>query len=310
MKNRRSFLKNSALGAIALGASSKLSGTSKVSSTEDTMMCDPTTLDFYGEGPFYTDAPPLMVDNMLTPETEPGTKLVISGRVLNLDCAQFIPNTIVDVWHANDAGEYDNQGYNFRGYVVTNDQGFYLFETILPGKYLNGSSFRPAHIHFKITPPGFETLTTQLYFEGDTSIAGDAAASITTGTYDASHRIIALTEDDDGSLMGTFDIIINGEGTSVSTKDLHLDRGMIYELNPNPVHDRVEIKYGVFKKSKVGLIVYDMQGRQVAVLEDQELVADKYTSIWIPESALAAGHYFVALKINDLQVHYLPMIKK
>jgi len=309
MKDRRSFLKNTALGAIALGTSTSVKASTN-KSTEDALMCDPTTLDYYGEGPFYTDAPPFLKDNKLSSDSEVGTKLIISGRVTNLDCGQFIPNTIVDVWHANDDGQYDNQGFNLRGYVTSNDQGFYLFETILPGKYLNGNSFRPSHIHFKITPPGFDTLTTQLYFEGDTSIEGDAAASITTGQYNATDRIIALTEDAEGTMNGTFDIVINGKGISVATKDLHLERGMIYKLSPNPVDNRVEIKYGIFKKSKVGLTVFDMQGRQVAILEDEELVADKYTSVWFPESSLEAGNYFVALKINDLQVHYLPLIKK
>lgn len=308
MENRRSFLKNTALGAVSLGLSSKIVSTSKRQEV-DTSMCEPTTLDYYGQGPFYTDNPPMIEANILAAENEPGTRMIITGRILNLDCNEFIPNTKVDVWHANDAGQYDNQGFTLRGFTYSNDQGFYLFETVKPGKYLNGNSFRPSHIHFKISPQGFSTLTTQLYFEGDSSIPNDAAASIDSGTYDATNRIISLTENSEGIFEGTFDIMINGNGISVGTNDIHLDKGIMYKVSPNPFQDRVEIEYGVFKKAKVGLVVYDMTGRQIAILEDKILTPDKYISHWEPENSLPSGHYYIALKVNDLQIHYLKIFK-
>ena len=310
-KARRQFLKNTALAGIALSAASlKLHGKSKEEkeNLDHSLMCDKTTLDYFGEGPFYTDNPPTLVDNLLAASDEPGTRLVISGRVFNLDCSEFIPNTIIDMWHADDSGDYDNVGFKLRGQMLSNAQGFYMFETILPGKYLNGNQFRPSHIHFKITPPGFETLTTQLYFEGDTSIPNDAAASRTEGQFDATHRIIPLTENAEGKMEGTWDIVINGDGTT-STNDLHIDKGMLYTLAPNPFDTQLTIKYGVFKKAKVGLYVFDMQGRQVAILEERMLQPEKYEAEWNVDSALPKGYYFVALKINDLQVHYLKVQK-
>ena len=45
--------------------------------------------------------------------------------------------------------------------------GSYSFKTIIPGHYLNGSQYRPAHIHVTVTAAGHKSLTTQLYFEGD-----------------------------------------------------------------------------------------------------------------------------------------------
>ena len=307
--DRRKFLKNTTLAALGLGIRSKAAANA-VSSKPASLNCNSTTLDYYGEGPFYTDGPPFMEDNQLAAPNEPGQRMIISGRVLNLDCSQYIPDTIVDVWHADNDGQYDNQGYKLRGFTRTNDQGFYLFETIKPGKYLNGSQFRPSHIHYKITPPGFSQLTTQLYFAGDTDIAADAAASITSGPYDARDRIIPLSENSDGTLEGTFDIMINGEGIAVGTKDLHLDKGMVYKVAPNPVIEQTEIHYGVFKRAKVGLVVFDLAGRIIATLEDSEQAAGKYYATWRPAPGLSPGHYFIALRINDLQVHYLKVVKQ
>jgi len=310
MKNnsRRQFLKNTALTSIALG-SIKTTNLTAQEAEEQNQACEITTLDYYGEGPFYTDNPPIKDDGKIAGPNEPGQRIRISGRVTNLDCSEMLAGTIIDVWHANDAGQYDNTGYNLRGQVIANAQGFYMFETILPGKYLNGSKFRPSHIHFKITPPGFPTLTTQLYFKGDTSIEEDAAASITSGQYDASHRIIALSGAVKGVMEGTWDIAINGEGTQTGINDLHINKGIIYSASPNPFTDKVTIKYGVFSNSNVGLFVYDMEGRQVAKLEERYLTSEKYEATWIPEATLPSGHYFVAIKINELQVHYLKLVK-
>ncbi len=292
-----------------MGISSKANSISNLNDKE-VVTCNPTTLDYYGTGPFYTENPPMIEENNLALPSEKGERVIISGRILNLDCDAFIPNTVVDVWQANNEGQYDNQGFLLRGFTKSNTQGFYLFETIKPGKYLNGNSFRPSHIHYKISPPGFNSLTTQLYFEGDKSIENDAAASITSGTYDATHRIISLTKNSDNILEGTFDIVINGEGLPVGTNDIHLTKGMVYKVSPNPFINQVEIEYGVFRKAKVGLVVYDLSGQEVAVLEDENLNPNKYISVWEPEATLPSGHYFIALKVNDLQVHYLKILKQ
>ena len=302
-KNRRQFLKNISLGTIGLGLS-PLMGEAKPNKINKIASCDPTTLDYYGEGPFYTENPPILVNNKLAKDTEPGQPIRISGRVLNKDCTQHIPNATIDIWHANDAGQYDNAGFKLRGKVLSNSEGYYLFETVKPGKYLNGSKYRPSHIHFKISAPGFAELTTQLYFEGDTSISEDAAASITSGQYNASHRIISLIDDGNGVLEGTWDIVIDANGVN-GINDLHLNRGMIYEANPNPFSEKLIIKYGVLRNADTSLMVFDLHGRKVAQLEHKRLNSAKYEASWVPPAGLPSGHYFIALKVNDIQVHYL-----
>jgi len=304
---RRQFLKNTSMAALTLGLLPTVGKAAPKSVVADE--CYPSTPDYYGEGPFYTENPPQMVDGQLATDGEPGTRMIISGRVTNLECTEFLEGTVIDVWHASDAGQYDNTGYNLRGQTTVNSQGFYLFETVHPGKYLNGSSYRPSHINFKITPPGFDTLTTQLYFEGDPYIDTDAAASITEGEFDATHRIISLNTNGDGIEEGTWDIVVDGDGV-VGMNSIHLDKGMIYNAGPNPFSERIEIKYGVFRKAKIGLLVFNLQGQVVATLEEKTLEPAKYSAEWKPLYSLPAGYYFVALKHNEMQVHYQKVLLK
>ncbi len=310
-KDRRQFLKNTslmALTALTLPNMVKAELNSK-SVSQPPVSCDPTTLDYYGQGPFYSTNAPTILNNQLALANEPGTRLTISGWVHNLDCTEYIAGAILDIWHADDAGTYDNTGFNLRGKTTSNNQGFYLFETIYPGKYLNGNSYRPAHIHFKITPPGYPLLTTQLYFQGDSDIPSDAAASISSGTFDSSNRIVPVSTNSLGQKEATWDIVIDGNGTPVGIEEMRSTLGMIYKIHPNPFTDFIQINYGVFQQAKVSIEVFDIQGRLVAVLEELHLKPEKFTAEWRPDSNINPGHYFVALKINDVQVHYLKVIK-
>jgi len=305
--HRRNFLKNLSLSSLAIGLLPSFLVPKKLKANG---ACNETTEDAYGQGPFYTSNAPTLINGQLASLSEIGTRIIISGRVLNLDCSQAIPNTEIDIWHANDAGSYDNNGYNLRGKVFSNNQGYYLFETIRPGLYLNGSTYRPSHIHFKITPPGFNPLITQLYFQGDPYISNDFAASMNSGQYDASSRIIPLNTGVNGVLEGVWDIVIDGNGVSTKINDLHLDKGVIYKITPNPFSDEIKIKFGVFKKAKIKLEVIDLKGNNVAIIEEKNLIPDKYEVTWRVRKKIKSGHYFIIMKANDLQIHYKKVIKK
>lgn len=131
------------------------------------------------EGPYYRENAPWKT--RLGEANEPGVPLRISGVVMDASC-QPIPDAIVDVWQANNKGSYDNDGQNdppnqafhMRGRMKTNAKGEYAYDTVVPGRYLNGDTYRPSHIHYKVYAPGYQTLTTQLYFAGDPYIKGDA----------------------------------------------------------------------------------------------------------------------------------------
>ena len=88
---------------------------------------------------------------------------MLTGLVLSPACKP-VANALVDLWHADESGEYDNQGFRYRGHQRTDAQGGYRLETILPGEYPG----RARHIHVKVQAPGQRRiLTTQLYFPGD-----------------------------------------------------------------------------------------------------------------------------------------------
>ena len=50
-----------------------------------------------------------------------GTTLLLSGFVLTPDCTP-VARALIDFWHCDDAGVYDNAGYRFRGHQFTNDK--------------------------------------------------------------------------------------------------------------------------------------------------------------------------------------------
>ncbi|MBE7485012.1 MAG: dioxygenase [Polyangiaceae bacterium] len=122
-------------------------------------------------GPYYKADAPFRAD---ITDGKPGTLLRVSGTVYGCDCVTPLADAEVDIWQADDAGAYDNTGYVLRGRMKTDAQGRYELTTILPGLYLNGSTYRPRHIHYKVSHPEGTSLTTQLYFQGDPWIASDA----------------------------------------------------------------------------------------------------------------------------------------
>ena len=109
------------------------------------------------EGPFFKPASPLRGD--LREPGLAGRPVELSGFVLTRSCRP-VAGALIDLWHADDQGDYDNKGFRLRGHVLTDAEGRYRFRTIVPALY----SGRTRHFHYKVQPAGARLLTTQLYF--------------------------------------------------------------------------------------------------------------------------------------------------
>jgi hydroxyquinol 1,2-dioxygenase len=143
-------------------------------------------------GPFYradTPALPLGASISLDGAGEP---LTVAGHVRDLD-GRPVAGATIETWQANAEGLYENQHpdtqpeFNLRGRFTADGNGDFSYRTIRPAGYrvpddgpvgqllgrLGYPLRRPAHLHFLVAAPGFETVTTHVYDRSDPHIARD-----------------------------------------------------------------------------------------------------------------------------------------
>ena len=118
------------------------------------------------EGPFFKPRSPRRSD-LLEPGVT-GSHMAISGFVLTRSCKP-VANVLVDLWHADGTGEYDNTGFRCRGHQFTDGEGRYRFVTVRPARYPG----RTPHFHLKVQAANRPVLTTQLYFPDEPGNARD-----------------------------------------------------------------------------------------------------------------------------------------
>ncbi|MGE5526553.1 MAG: intradiol ring-cleavage dioxygenase [Rhodospirillaceae bacterium] len=113
------------------------------------------------EGPFFKSGTPERTS--LVESGANGVRLVVTGRVISARDCRPVPGAVLEFWHSDERGQYDNRGYRYRGHQRTDDKGGYRLETIVPARYTG----RTRHIHVKVTAHGAHLLTTQLYFPNE-----------------------------------------------------------------------------------------------------------------------------------------------
>jgi catechol 1,2-dioxygenase len=126
----------------------------------------------------------------------PGQALWVSGRVRD-EQGRALAGAVVDVWQASPVGLYENQDQrqpdmNLRGRFRTDPQGRFDFRSVRPagypvpvdgpcGELLRGQNrrpFRPAHLHFMVSHPGYEVLVTQVFADDDEHLETDVTFSV------------------------------------------------------------------------------------------------------------------------------------
>lgn len=144
-------------------------------------------------GPFYRPDTPDLPPGANLSRDGVGEPLLVTLRLADLD-GGAITDAFVEVWHANANGRYENQDpdlqpeFNLRGRLRSGADGLVQFLTVKPRGYvlpedgpvgrllgtLGLGLERPAHLHFRVTAPGFQTLTTHIFDRHDPAINRDA----------------------------------------------------------------------------------------------------------------------------------------
>jgi len=133
-------------------------------------------------GPFFiNEAPEIVSGGSLATEDTTGERMWFYGTVKNLK-GEAVPGTVVNIWQADGEGFYDVNSadpsvVNDRGRIKTLPDGSFSYKGILPTAYpipndgptgeflhaLGRHAHRSSHLHFHITAPGYDDLTSALY---------------------------------------------------------------------------------------------------------------------------------------------------
>ena len=174
------------------------------------------------EGPYYVPNSPECGACGTIPmrDGEQGTPLVWDGVITSADGTP-LPGK-VELWHADADGFYSQFApnlpeWNLRGSFSTGADGAFEITTIRPAPYqipTDGScgkliaaagwhAWRPAHLHVKVSAPGHELLTAQLYFPGDPHNDDDIAGAV------KDELILAPREQADGTHRVSYNFVLD-----------------------------------------------------------------------------------------------------
>lgn len=148
-------------------------------------------------GPFYSGRQrELATGDSILLRPEPGEPLWMEGRITD-GAARPVADALIEVWQTAPNELYDVQDSgqpegHLRATFRSDAKGAYAFETILPTSYpipddgpagqlltaMGRHPYRPAHIHFLISAPGYRTLVTHLFIAGDEYLNSDAVFGV------------------------------------------------------------------------------------------------------------------------------------
>jgi len=148
-------------------------------------------------GPFHrAGAPEREFGDSIVGVDRNGTVTYMSGKVSDLH-GNPIPGAELDVWQAAADGLYDVQDpslneINMRGKFRADQDGRYLVKTTRPVAYqipadgpvgemlraTNRHAWRPAHVHFVVSAPGYSPVTTHVFDSVDKYLDEDAVFGV------------------------------------------------------------------------------------------------------------------------------------
>ncbi len=146
-------------------------------------------------GPFFVEGSPAFENGDDIANGASGEPCYMQGRVRSTT-GEPLPGALIEIWQADDNGFYDVQkeASNVwgRGHLHTDKEGRYYFWSVRPEAYpipedgpvgellheAKRSPMRPAHVHFMIKVPGYETLITHVFKDGDQYLDSDAVFGV------------------------------------------------------------------------------------------------------------------------------------
>ena len=171
-------------------------------------------------GPFYVEGAPQFDLGADVANGAAGVPCLVRGTVRGLD-GQPVAGAEIQVWQADAEGKYDVQRDELeesqaRGVLHADGKGRYHFRSILAeaypipddgpvGEMLRATKrhpWRPAHLHFMIQAPGYETLITHVFRNGDAYLDSDAVFGVRQSL------IADWLEQPDGSYLVEYDFVL------------------------------------------------------------------------------------------------------
>lgn len=174
------------------------------------------------EGPYYVPNAPERgaVATIPMRDDEQGTPLRFTGTITSTAGHPLAGK--VELWHADAQGYYSQYApgipqWNLRGSFSTGPDGTFTITTIRPAPYqipTDGAcgkliaaagwhAWRPAHLHVKVSAPGHQQLTAQLYFPGDPHNTDDVATAVKP------RLILDPIPQPDGSLTVVYNFVLD-----------------------------------------------------------------------------------------------------
>lgn len=177
-ENRREFLKRASLAAIAFPLLLNCKTDSLAQNSNDGILdsIKKNAQSSSAEGMGAINVPPTVSwKTALSNDADKGEKMLISGTVYETNGATPLPNALIYLYHTDIEGFYgrkkdEPKHGRYRGWLLTDRQGRYEFQTIKPAPYPDNRF--AAHIHFTLTTANRkEDWFDNILFEGDPLIS-------------------------------------------------------------------------------------------------------------------------------------------
>jgi hydroxyquinol 1,2-dioxygenase len=192
-------------------------------------------------GPFYVHGAPEIRNGDDMAAGWKGEPTYVTGRVLD-GAGKPIRGALLDIWQSSADGRYDVQlsdsgGKQLRARLRADDEGRFRFRTIKPTPYpvptdgpvglilerMGRHPMRPAHLHFIVSAPGYETVVTHIFVKGDPYLDSDVVFGVKESLVVEFRRIDSVAEAANVGLAAPFfaanyDFVLSSAGSGQGQK--------------------------------------------------------------------------------------------